>query len=142
MCALFQQLRVTDCNGTQLFRREIRVAEHTLETVHVDIRDVADHEDGLLHLTRVTDKVLDLAKPVVILFALLVNLHGLLKIVEHIARGGRCVNDILGGIDDTLGKIAGIAHDPLRFRCKADEETAHTQHEDFLFHDVTVLIGE
>ena len=63
-------------------------------------------------------------------------------IVEHIARGGRCVNDILGGIDDTLGKIAGVAHDPLRFRCKADEETAHTQHEDFLFHNVTVLIGE
>ena len=99
VCTLFQQLRVTNRDGTQLFRREIRVAEHTLETVHIDVRDVTDHEDGLLHLTRVTDKVLDLAKPVVILFALLVNLHGLLKIVEHIARGGRCVNDILGGQD-------------------------------------------
>ena len=107
-----------------------------------DIRDVADHEDGLLHLTCIADKVLDLAESIVILLALFINLHCLLKIVEHVARGGRRVNDILGGIDDTLGKIAGIAHDPLRFRCKADEETAHTQHENFLFHDVTVLIGE
>ena len=104
------------------------------------IRD--SHEDGLLHLTCIADKVLDLAESIVILLALFINLHCLLKIVEHVARGGRRVNDILGGIDDALGKIAGVTHDPLRFRCKADEETAHTQHEDFLFHDVTVLIGE
>ena len=142
MCALFQQFRVTDCNGTQFFRREIRVTEHTLETVHVDVRDVADHEDGLLYFTSVTDKVLDFAQAVIILLALFVNLHGLLKIVEHIARGGRRVNDVLGGIDDALCKIAGVAYDPLRFRCEADEEAAHTQHEDFLFHDVSVLIGE
>ena len=50
------------------------------------------------------------------------------------------MNDVLGGIDDTLGKIAGVAHDPLRLRCEAGEKAAHTQHENFLFHKSTFLM--
>nr|WP_317167616.1 hypothetical protein [Bacteroides eggerthii] len=52
------------------------------------------------------------------------------------------MDDILGGIDNALGKIPRVGHHPLGFRCEADEDAAHTQHEDFLFHDVSVLIGE
>lgn len=52
------------------------------------------------------------------------------------------MNNVLGGIDDALGKISGVGHYPLRFRCEADEDATHTQHEDFLFHDVSVLIDE
>ena len=87
MRTLFKQFGIAEGDGAQLLRREVRVTEHTLEAVHVDVRDVADHQDGLLHLTGVTDKVLDLSEAVIEFFALLVDLDGFLKIVEHIACG-------------------------------------------------------
>lgn len=58
--------------------------------------------------------------------ALLVNLDRLLKIVEHVAsRRGR-VDDVLGGIDDALGKIPGIGHYPLGVcpACRKEADTA------------------
>lgn len=60
-------------------------------------------------------------------------------VVEHVARGGGRVYDVLGGIDDALGQITGICHDPLCFCREADETAAHAQHDDFLFHDVPVF---
>ena len=142
VCALFQQFGVPQRYGTQLFWSEIRVAEHTFEAVHVDVRDVADHQDGLLHFTGVADKVLDLAQVVIEFLALLVDFHCFLKVFHHVRRRGGCLHDIPRGIDDTLGEIGGIGHDPLGFCCEADEKAAHTQHENFLFHDAFVLIGE
>ena len=142
MGTFFQQFGVAKGNGTQFFRCKIRVAEHTLEVGDIDVRDISHHQDGLLDLAGIPDKVLDLAQSVIILLALLVDFHGFLKIVEHIVRRGRRMNNVLGGIDDALCQIARIAHDPLRFRCEADEDATHTQHEDFLFHDVSVLIDE
>ena len=139
MRTLFQQFGVTQSDCTQFLRREVRVAEHTLEAVHVNVRDVTDHKDGLLHLTRVTDEVLDLAEPVIELLSLFVNLYGFLKIVDHIGRRRGCLHNISCGIDDTLGKIGRVGHHPLCFRREADKEAAHTQHEDFLFHDVSVF---
>lgn len=65
-------------------------------------------------------------RTVIILLALLVNLDRLLKIVEHVAsRRGR-VDDILGGIDDALGKIPGIGHYPLGVcpACRKEADTA------------------
>ena len=139
MCALLQQLSIAQCNGTQFLRGEIRVAEHTLETVYIDVRDVAHHQDGLLHLTRVTDEVLDLAETVIKLLSLLVNLDGFLKIFDHISGRCGCLHDVFRGIDDTLGKICRVRYHPVRFHREADKEAAHTQHEDFLFHDVSVF---
>ena len=67
-----------------------------------------------------------LAKPVVILLALLVNLYRLLKIFDHIAgRRGR-VDNILGGVDDALGQIPGVGHYPLGvcLACRKKADTA------------------
>ena len=139
MRTLFQQFGVAQSNCTQFLRREVRVAEHTLEAVHVNVRDVTYHKDGLLHLTCVTDEVLDLAETVIEFLSLFVNLYGFLKIVDHIGRRRGCLHDVFRGIDDTLGKIGRVGHHPLRFRREADKEVAHTQHEDFLFHDVSVF---
>ena len=107
-------------------RGEIRVTEHTFITGHIDFRDVADHQDGLLHLAGIAYQILDLPKAVIILLALLVNLDRLLKIVEHIAsRRGR-VDDVLGGIDDALGQIPGVGHYPLGvcLACRKKADTA------------------
>ena len=73
MGTFFQQFGVSQSNRAQFFRRKIRVAEHTLEAGDIDVRDIAHHQDGLLNLAGIPDKVLDLAKPVVILLALLVD---------------------------------------------------------------------
>lgn len=50
------------------------------------------------------------------------------------------MNNVLGGIDDALCQIARVAHDPLRFCCEAGKEAAYALHENFLFHDVSVLM--
>ena len=139
MGTFFQQFGVPQSNRAQFFRRKIRVAEHTLEAGDIDVRDIAHHQDGLLNLAGIPDKVLDLAKPVVILLALPVDFHGFLKTIRHIGGSGGRVNDVLGGIDDSLRQIARVAHYPLGFRCEADKETAHAQHKNFLFHDVPVF---
>ena len=139
MGTFFQQFGVSQSNRAQFFRRKIRVAEHTLEAGDIDVRDIAHHQDGLLDFAGITDKVLDLAKPVVILLALLVDFHGFLKTIRHIGGSGGCVNDVLGSIDDSLRQIARVAHYPLGFRCEADKEAAHAQHKNFLFHDVSIF---
>ena len=139
MGTFFQQFGVSKGNGTQFFRCKIRVAEHTLEVGDIDVRDISHHQDGLLDFAGIPDKVLDLAQSVIILLALLVDFHGLLKIVEHIVRRGRRMNDVLGGIDNALCQIARIAHDPLGLCCETGKEAAHAQHENFLFHDVSVF---
>ena len=128
MCALFQQLGVAEGYRAQFLRREVRVAEHPLEAVHVDVRDVAHHQDGLLHLAGVADKVLHLAEPVIELLSLLVDLDGFLKIFHHIRGRRRCLHDVFRGIDDALCEIGRVCHDPLRLCREAEEEAAHTQH--------------
>ena len=86
-----------------------------------------------------SDEVFDLAETVIEFLSLFVNLYSLLKIVDHIGRRRGCLHDVFRGIDDTLGKIGRVGHHPLRFRREADKETAHTQHDNFLFHDVSVF---
>ena len=44
------------------------------------------------------------------------------------------MHNVFRGIDDALGKIGRVGHNPLRFRREAGQKAAHTQHEDFLFH--------
>lgn len=61
-------------------------------------------------------------------------------VVHHVGGGLRGVDDVLRGVDDALRQIARIAHDPLGLCCEAGKEAAHTQHENFLFHDVLVFI--
>ena len=95
-------------------------------TGHVDFRDVADHQDGLLHLAGIAYQILHFPKTVIILLALLVNLYRFLEILDHVAcRRGR-VDDVLGGIDDALGKIPGVGHYPLGVcpACRKEADTA------------------
>ena len=46
--ALFQLFRVTESDCRQLFWSEISITEHPLETVYINVGDVAYHQDGLL----------------------------------------------------------------------------------------------
>ena len=139
MGTFFQQFGVSKGNGTQFFRCKIRVTEHTLEVGDIDVRDISHHQDGLLDLAGIPDKVLDLAQSVIILLALLVDFHGFLKTIRHIGGSGGCVNDVLGSIDNALCQIARIAHDPLGLCCETGKEAAHAQHKNFLFHDVSIF---
>src|SRR5699024_12156507 len=52
-----QQFRVAESDCGKLFGSEIPVTEHPLETVHIDVCDVAHHQDGLLHLAGVLDQI-------------------------------------------------------------------------------------
>ena len=47
-------------------------------------------------------------RTIIILFPLLVNLHRLLKIIEHVGRCRRGVNYLIAGIDDTLRKVRRV----------------------------------
>ena len=75
----FQQLRVPKGDGSEFLHREVVVAQHLLEAGHVDVRDVAYHQDGLLHLAGVLDQIVHRFEGVVILLALLVDFHRFLK---------------------------------------------------------------
>ena len=78
---------------------------HLLEAVHVDVRDVAHHQDGLLHLAGILDEVVHRFQGIVILLTLLIDFHCLLKVLSHVGRRGRCVRHVLGGVHDTLRDI-------------------------------------
>ena len=52
-------------------------------------------------------------RTIVILFALLIDFHRFLKVAHHVRGGLGGMDDVFGGIDDTLRQIARIAHDPL-----------------------------
>ena len=65
-------------------------------------------------------------RTVVILFALLVDFHRLLKVRHHVGRRLRGVDDVLRGVDDALREVARIAYDPLRPR-RACKEQARAQ---------------
>ena len=54
---------------------------------------LSHHQDGLLHLAGVPDKVVHRFQRVVILFPLLVDFHGFLKILHHVLGGEMCIRD-------------------------------------------------
>ena len=55
--AFVQQFRLAESDCGKLFGSAIPVTEHPLETVHIDVCDVAHHQDGLLHLAGVLDQI-------------------------------------------------------------------------------------
>ena|GEM_PF-2722708 len=129
-----QQLRVPEGDGSEFLHREVVVAQHLLEAGHVDVRDVAYHQYGLLHLAGVLDQIVHGFEGVVILLALLVDFHRFLKVIHHVRGGLRGVDDVLRGIDDALRQIARIAHDPLggsparEKQAQADDECYSCSH--------------
>ena len=132
--AFLQQFRVAESDCGKLFGSEIPVTEHPLETVHIDVCDVAHHQDGLLHLAGVLDQIVHRFEGIVILLALLVDFHRFLKVVHHVRGGLRGVDDVLRGVDDALRQIARIAHDPLggsparEKQAQADDECYSCSH--------------
>src|SRR5699024_12832365 len=97
-----QQFRVAESDCGKLFGSEIPVTEHPLETVHIDVCDVAHHQDGLLHLAGVLDQIVHRFEGIVILLALLIDFHRLLKVAHHVRGGLGGMDDVFGGIDDAL----------------------------------------
>ncbi len=73
-----------------------------METVHIDVCDVAHHQDGLLHLAGVLDQIVHRFEGIVILLALLIDFHRLLKVAHHVRGGLGGMDDVFGGIDDAL----------------------------------------
>ena len=100
--AFLQQFRVAESDCGKLFGSEIPVTEHPLETVHIDVCDVAHHQDGLLHLAGVLDQIVHRFEGIVILLALLIDFHRLLKVAHHVRGGLGGMDDVFGGIDDAL----------------------------------------
>ena len=100
--ALFQQFRVTESDCRQLFWSEISITEHPLETVYINVGDVAYHQDGLLHLAGVLDEIVHRFEGIVILFALLIDFHRFLKVAHHVRGSLGGMDDVFGGIDDAL----------------------------------------
>lgn len=66
--------------------------------------------------------------------ALLVDLHGFLKALEHglAVLGG--FDDLLGGVDDALREVRGVRDDPLGAGSPGREEQAKGENDDFEFH--------
>ena len=62
-------------------------------------------------------------RTIVILFALLIDFHRFLKVAHHVRGSLGGMDDVFGGIDDTLRQIARIAYDPL-CACPACEKQA------------------
>ena len=137
MCTLFKQFGIAQSDGAQLLHGEVRIVEHTLEAVHIDVGDVAHKQDGLLYLTCIADKVLHLLQGIIVLLALLIDLYCFLKALDHRTCRRGCMHDVLRGIDDTLCKVAGVCHHPLRPRYLADKESHQTEHKKFQSHTVT-----
>ena len=80
-----------------------------METVYINVGDVAYHQDGLLHLAGVLDEIVHRFEGIVILFALLIDFHRFLKVAHHVRGSLGGMDDVFGGIDDTLRQIARIA---------------------------------
>ena len=121
--ALFEELGVAEGDGAEFGGREVAVVQHPAVAVHVDVGNLAHHENGLAHLLGVLDKTIHRFEGVVVFLALLVNLHGLPKVLDHVLRRGRGLCDILPGVDDALRDVGGVDDRPLR-ACPARKEQA------------------
>lgn len=62
-------------------------------------------------------------RTVVVFFALLINLHGLLEVVDHVGRRGGRMHHVLSVVDDALRDVGRVYHRPLR-ACPARKEQA------------------
>ena len=111
--AFFKQLGISERDGSEFLHGEVLVTHHLLETVHIDVRDVAHHQDGLLHLSGVFYKIVHRFQRVIILLSLLVDLDGLLKVLDHIRCGGRGMRHILRGVYDALRNVGRVYDRPL-----------------------------
>lgn len=112
---------------TQLLLAEILVGQHLAVILHIDFRDVAEHQDGLFYFLAAADEVVHLAQLLVILPSLLEYLGGLLSCGEGILRRFRGFHDFVHAIHDALYKIAGVGHHPLclHARCKSCQDKQH-----------------
>ena len=77
----------------------------------------------LLYLTGILDEIVHRLERIVILLALLVNLHGFLKVLHHVLGGGRGMHHVLGGVHDALRDVGRVYHRPL-CACPARKEQA------------------
>ena len=76
-------------------------------------------------------------RTIVILLALLIDFHRLLKVAHHVRGGLGGMDDVFGGIDDTLRQIARIAYDPL-CACPAREKQAQADNHCYSCSHVTL----
>ena len=79
-------------------------------------------------------------RTVIILLALLVNLHRLLKIFYHILGGRGSVYHVLGGIHDALRDVGRVYHRPL-CACPADCKQAQADNKCYSCSHVTLDIS-
>ena len=82
----FEDAGVSGCDSRKFRAGEIRVGEHFLEIVDIVAGDVAEHQDCLLHLAGIADKVVHRLESVIIFFGLLIDFHRFLKILDHMRR--------------------------------------------------------
>ena len=110
---LSEQFSITVGDGDQLFRTEVRVREHLLVVLHIDIGDFSDHQNRLLYPLGVPHEVVHLFQGIVVLFTLIVELLDLLKVVKRVLDRLGSLHDFLGRVDDALCKIGGVCDHPL-----------------------------
>ena len=86
--ALFKKPGISESDGIQLFGREVLVTQHLLEIGHIDFRHVTDHQDDLTDLTGILHQIVYGLEGIIIPLVLLVDFHGLSKILGGTCCGG------------------------------------------------------
>ena len=113
LTALLEQLGVARGHRSEFCRAEVLVREHLLVGSDIDLRDVAHHQDTLLDLISIANKVIHFLQGIVILFGVVVEFLHLLESVKGILYCLRGGGNLLDRIGNVAGKVTGIIDRPL-----------------------------
>ena len=99
----------------------MRVAQHLFVGMHIDVRNVAHHQDTLLDFVGIANEIVHLAELVIVFLGVVVELFHLLKSIQGILDRLTGRGNFFDRVGNVARKIGRVSHHPLGMSLSTNE---------------------